>query len=492
MSIHRNSPEFVTNRKNHLQVQRLLNSSLFPWQEQDQVLDTIHRLADNADEIMLMLGSTGAGKTTFSYRIQHEFPDHWFFCRISAYPLLQIYQLIQDIAQQLNLELDLTTAIDSETKNIIPSNTTSEAGDILITPRPPAWLDDAYLAEKLSQHCINLRLQGRLPVILIDDAEQMPAITLAHLLNLHEYTIDELYPFALILLAQPTLNATLKANDGYIAGSSKFYHLDTPIITAEQIQAYTRHFLRMSGIRRNPRWKAERFNIIRQQAQGLPGQINQLIKIALYDDAKQPRASTFQGLMLFCIGMIGMSVLSIGLLQLNFTKQIIATWLNQPQPQIASNGWVSQPLPLPSPLPLPLTLSVEPLRSSPPSNIDSESSNLEILPTTNKSTDTNSALLHRNNDWLLQQPATNYTLQVNNAGSIEEAKRYIDRHNLTEQAFYIEETKAGKSIYYVLYGVYQTRIEANAAVSKLPPSLRKKKPFPVNFKKLQSLIQPNH
>jgi len=502
MNTHRNSPEFETGNRHNLELnQEIDTKAFFPWPEQDQLLETIHRLADNADEVILILGPTGAGKTTFSCRIHHEAPDHWFFCRIDAHPLLHIYQLLQDLAQQIGLELDLMVDADSDdlrnADNVVINN---EETGILTTTHPPALLDETYIADKLHECFSNLRLQGRLPVVLIDDADQIPTATLATLLRLHERIVEELHVFTLIILAQPKIDATLTADDSYVAGTSNFHHLKMPTLTLEQMELYTRHFLLLNGFRRIPRWKADRFTSIHLMGQGLPGDTNVLIKTALSDDAKQPRPSAFQGLIIFCIGMIGMIATGFIVLQLKFSQELLAKWFDRQSPQEMKIGWVSKTLPLPQPLP-----PIEPVtpadvykpQIAPIANVAPLP-----LPTPNPSetpavaTDTTPPVAiesppMQRNVWLTQQPTTNYTLQLNNASSVEEAERYIERNKLADQAFYIEVIEQGEPVYYVLHGVYTTRTEANTAISKLPSNLRKKKPFPVNFKKLQSAIQPH-
>lgn len=479
MNTHQSPHEFIINNRYSLDTGPILDSELFfTWPEQDQLLESIYRLADNAETIILVLGTTGAGKTTFAYRIYNQIPDHWLLCRIEAHPLLHIYQLWQKLAQQIGIDLELTE-VNCEDITNIQQETTKEEIEILTPPSSPAFLDETYLAHKLHQHFNDLRLQGRLPVIMIDDADLMPITTLTHLLRLHERIIEELYTFTLILLAKPTLESTLTSDDNYIAGNSNFHYLHLPQITTEQTKPYITHFLSQSGIYRIPRWKLGRFIAIQEQTQGLPKQINALVKTTIREDAKLPRTSLLSSALWLFSGIICMGAFSFGLLQLKLTQELITKWFNYPIQQEIKNDLILKTLPLPIPLPPPSNL---PQLSTPNPNPNTiPIPVVHDLPPTTKSS-------AQRNDWILTQPSTNYTLQINNAGSAEEAENYIANHKLTTQAFYIEIMEQNQLVYYVLHGVYTTRTEANTAISKLPPNLRKKKPFPVNLGKLQSEI----
>lgn len=510
------------------------NPPLFwPWPEQDQFLQSVQRLADNAENVMLLLGPTGIGKTTFAYRIQAQIPDHWLFLRVDANPQLHIYQLLQIFIQKIGLtsampwDLDtLDTTTVSEVKNVDDTDETSTESKSLI------FFDETYLADVLHSHFSKLRLQGRLPVVLIDDADQMPFNTLWYLLQLHQRNIEGLNAFSLILLARPTIETLINQTQNCSAYPLKIQYLNMPRLTSEQTASYILHFFAAAKTRRIPRWTQEQFTIIYHQAQGLPGQINELVKFTLRDDTKPKKFLWLRRSLLLLAGMSATAVLSFNLL--NFTQfttisELFTTWFDNKYHKIEQNTWISKPLPLPIPTPPP-TIPINSASSIPlnlpaaietkpekPQNINTTNElvatpSVEPTPETNKPAPQSPILSELNpttvidtlqpaateshsmqrNDWLLQQPITNYTLQLNHAASKEEAERYIARNHLTDQSFYVEILQQDQPVYYVLHGVYSTRVAANAAITKLPPNLRKKKPFPVNFKKLQSAIQPHH
>ena len=91
-------------------------------------------------------------------------------------------------------------------------------------------------------------------------------------------------------------------------------------------------------------------------------------------------------------------------------------------------------------------------------------------------------------DWVMQQPAEAYTLQLSSLLKEKDIIRFIEKNQLVENAAYIEVIIKGKTRYNALYGIYPTYAQAKDAVSTLPASLGKNKPWIRNFRILQDLI----
>jgi septal ring-binding cell division protein DamX len=94
----------------------------------------------------------------------------------------------------------------------------------------------------------------------------------------------------------------------------------------------------------------------------------------------------------------------------------------------------------------------------------------------------------RREDWVMQQPAEAYTLQLSSLLKEKDIIRFIQKNQLLENAAYIEVIIKGKTRYNALYGSYPTYAQAKDAVSTLPASLGKNKPWVRNFRILQDLI----
>lgn len=213
-----------------------------------QLLDLVRHLLENTEDIALLTGPRGVGKSTLVYCIQSQAPGHWIPCRVDANPMLHPDQLF-------NM---LTRCIGGQ-----------------------AFSADA--AESLGEALANLRLQGRLPVIIVDDAQQLPISSLMALLRLHEFKADMEPAFGLVLLAEPTINETLSTHQLHAMGTARIHHLEIAALPIEHIDDYVKHFLRMENINADLKLSAERLSAIHREGAGLPGRLNEYIVRALRD-----------------------------------------------------------------------------------------------------------------------------------------------------------------------------------------------------------------
>lgn len=92
-------------------------------------------------------------------------------------------------------------------------------------------------------------------------------------------------------------------------------------------------------------------------------------------------------------------------------------------------------------------------------------------------------------DWVNQQPAGAYTLQLSSLLEEKDIVNFIQKNQLVADAAYIEVVIKGTARYSVLYGNYSTYKEAKKAINSLPGNLSKNKPWIRNFGILQDLIK---
>ena len=94
----------------------------------------------------------------------------------------------------------------------------------------------------------------------------------------------------------------------------------------------------------------------------------------------------------------------------------------------------------------------------------------------------------RREDWVKQQPADTYTLQLSSLLKEKDIIHFIQKNHLAENAAYIEVIIKGKTRYNALYGSYPTYVQAQNAITTLPVSLGKNKPWIRSFRVLHDLI----
>ena len=95
----------------------------------------------------------------------------------------------------------------------------------------------------------------------------------------------------------------------------------------------------------------------------------------------------------------------------------------------------------------------------------------------------------RREDWLLSQPPTFYTLQVMAVSDEGALVDYIGRHALGDDVSYFESRRGATPWYSLLYGLYEDRATALAALDALPQHLRKAGAWPRSLASIQEEIR---
>jgi DamX protein len=98
--------------------------------------------------------------------------------------------------------------------------------------------------------------------------------------------------------------------------------------------------------------------------------------------------------------------------------------------------------------------------------------------------------IYREN-WLLDQEASFYTLQVLGVRNEESLLNFVKEHKLllNQNVAYYKTTYKGKQWYPLLYGVYPTKSEAAEAVKELPEKIQKSIPWLRKMSAVQQEVQ---
>jgi DamX protein len=141
------------------------------------------------------------------------------------------------------------------------------------------------LQDALATGLSKLRTHGELPVVLVDDADQLPTSSLMVLLRLHEKRVQSVPVFSLVMLADPAIDAALTTHQLHVMGTAQFHRLEIPRLAREQTEDYVRHFLRLEGIDHDLRLRPDQLEHIHTVSGGLPGKINDLVVRTLREPA---------------------------------------------------------------------------------------------------------------------------------------------------------------------------------------------------------------
>jgi DamX protein len=176
----------------------------FSTPELAQRLDLIRHLIQNSNLIPLIKAPEGAGKSTLLTRFLQSTPENWVSCHVEATPMLQADQLLGILARGFGVS--------------------GEQQD-----------PEAALLRRVD----DLLSIGQLPVVVVDDAHQLPPEALSTLLRLHESRGAEKASLAMVIFSLPEIQRSL--DDSPEVGGSvmdAIHVLDIPPFNKEQMGQY--------------------------------------------------------------------------------------------------------------------------------------------------------------------------------------------------------------------------------------------------------------
>lgn len=130
--------------------------------------------------------------------------------------------------------------------------------------------------------------QGRLSVLILDEAQLMPSVLLDELRTLWNFQMDTAPVFSLVLIGQPEFARTLTsvAHESFAQRISLRYHLTG--MNRKETEAYVGHHLELAGIR-HPLFSPGALTHVFDHSRGLPRKVNTLCLRALEIAAMQSK-----------------------------------------------------------------------------------------------------------------------------------------------------------------------------------------------------------
>lgn len=222
------------------------DDQLFQYTQLDELKDLV-RLAIAEKSMALITGESGAGKTTGVRTIIRDLPTNKY---------LPVYlghdrdgsNLVRRLARELGLQ-----------------------------PRPfrnHAWMQ---IGQFLSDTLIE---QGKIPVVVIDEAHLLDDPTLEDMRLLTNADFDRSSPLALILLGQLPLRSRLKSPRFEALSQRLRFRYALEGLTEEETCAYIKHHLQLVGIAEDL-FTADGAKQIFLAARGIPREINNIGTAAL-------------------------------------------------------------------------------------------------------------------------------------------------------------------------------------------------------------------
>lgn len=292
-----------------------------------QKLDILLHLTQYGNELMLVTGPDGCGKTTLLQQFQRQALDTWKIARIDAKTGIDERKLIQQLFHQMNLEFHGATHTE--------------------------------LLEQLERHFDSLQHSTHQAVLLIDNAEQLPVTALNRALELASLNNTDNKPLLRVILFG---NEQLEANfsDPLLGQQASIVRrsIELPAFTQEHTAHYILHRLSAVQFVDNKLFTESALHKIHKQSHGWPKEINRLAHNLLIETL--PNTATSKSLSTFKLPRAAAALAGITAISaLLFYQDEFNTWLDagttsqitgspsQPSTQ-QLNETITMPLALPS------------------------------------------------------------------------------------------------------------------------------------------------
>jgi DamX protein len=218
------------------------SEDIFSTPESEARLDLIKHLIENSELVPLVRGMSGIGKSLLASRLHSGAPKNWAVCHFSADSMMQPERLLAQIARCNGLP-------DAKEDNI----------------------------KRLVNRFEMLRKRGTIPVLLIDDTQELPPTSLITLLRLYERQVSGAPLVSLVLFANEQIDMLLSTPQLQIMSPQSIQVIDLPPLTREEADTYMDYLLKTEGLDRGLALDESRMSRIYRETRGAPGPLAKAI-----------------------------------------------------------------------------------------------------------------------------------------------------------------------------------------------------------------------
>ncbi|GEM_PF-4188610 len=229
-----------------------------------QRLDMIQHLIGFSNQMIFIIGENGIGKTSMLERLEYYAPDHWRICRIQANPLLNTPVLLRQLTSGFELEIN------------------ADADDLF-----------QVYSEALQDHIETLERAMLTPVVLIDDAHELPVDAFTLLFGFMQQEGGH-SRMKMALFCEPEINTMLDSPQLKTLSQNLTHQLEIPSFNEQQTGEYLEQRLQHAGLSGDFPFTADTVHKIYKQSGGIAGKIHTLAQQALLnEDAHVSEAVSF-------------------------------------------------------------------------------------------------------------------------------------------------------------------------------------------------------
>jgi len=221
--------------------------------ERAQRLNMLYHMSQNSELLLVVTGIEGSGKTSLLHRFIEMRTENWRQCVVNANTMTNPDQLLIEIGEGFGLPQDSVTF-----------------GSGL---------------EMLQKRLTEMKLSELMPILIIDDAHQLPTASLTILLKLSELSDNNERLLRIVLFAEPNIMEMFDAPALKEVRHRITHTLTMPSLTEQQSIDYIQYRLSVAGLQGDSPFSQGQMKRIHRQANGVPGLINKFAQEMLLGTA---------------------------------------------------------------------------------------------------------------------------------------------------------------------------------------------------------------
>jgi septal ring-binding cell division protein DamX/type II secretory pathway predicted ATPase ExeA len=206
-------------------------------------LDLLKHYTQYGNLLLLVKGEHGIGKSSLRYRFVDTAPEEWQICEIQADTMMTSSMLLKDIAMGFG-----------------------------ITEPPHAA---SVLFEVLNSQLEYLHKDSYEPILIIDDAHELPLDALQSLLHLAEHHSNPQTALRIILFCEPEIDVMLDDPSIHALKDQITHSIEIPHLDETQTAEYLKHRLAVSGFDGTSPFSPALIHKIYFAAAGIPSKTNE-------------------------------------------------------------------------------------------------------------------------------------------------------------------------------------------------------------------------
>jgi len=207
-----------------------------------QRLNMLFHLVQDSELLLLVTGIQGSGKTSLLNRFLDMGNDRWRTCIIDANAMMNPDQLLTQIAEGFGLPQDS-----------VNFNTVFEI---------------------LNKRLTEMKIGELMPILIIDDAHELPAASLTILMKLSELADHDDRLLRIVLFSEPQINTILNSQELHEVRHRITHTLDLPKLSEEQTRDYINFRMSIAGLKNEIPFTRSQIVKIFRLSDGIPGRIN--------------------------------------------------------------------------------------------------------------------------------------------------------------------------------------------------------------------------